>query len=256
LGATIPDYEPRFASAVGEFWSVREAQASKQVASGKVDAGTRGAVTGGKHFDAIAKLIGDVFTDAGMPFSHHGSGSTRLPGYFRSAKNWDTVVVYGQSIAAIIELKSHVGSFGNNQNNRIEEMIGQGRDVHVAARENLLGAVRPWFAYLMLAEDHPDSRKVVQNRTHEKFPVDEDFRGTNYLDRYRIAFHRLVLEGELDSACLLYSDRAGQLVRYPDDMMTFQAFAAAIHGRVTQLTGMLGEQGPAEIFTNESLDGL
>lgn len=56
----------RFDEAIRSFWTVRESQAAKQVASGKLDAGTRGAVTGGAHLDAIAQLLEDVFVEAGF----------------------------------------------------------------------------------------------------------------------------------------------------------------------------------------------
>jgi hypothetical protein len=45
----VPDYEPRFLAAVRDFWSVRDNQAERQRLEGKLDAGTRGAVTGGQH---------------------------------------------------------------------------------------------------------------------------------------------------------------------------------------------------------------
>lgn len=107
---------------------MRASQAAKQIEEGKVDAGTRGSVTGGKHLHSLAALIQQVFADAGMPI-HKESGNTLLPGYYRASKNWDTVVTYKSRLVAIIELKSQVGSFGNNQNNRIEEMIGQSLDI-------------------------------------------------------------------------------------------------------------------------------
>ncbi|MGY9073056.1 MAG: PaeR7I family type II restriction endonuclease [Acidimicrobiales bacterium] len=53
----------------------------------------------------------------------------------------------------MLELKSQVGSFGYNQNNRTEEIIGQGRDIQLAARRELLGRLPPWFRYLMIVED-------------------------------------------------------------------------------------------------------
>lgn len=117
----IPDYEPRFLAAVRNFWTVRENQAERQRSAGRLDAGTRGAVTGGQHLNDVALLLADVFTDAGI----RPSGAFRLlPGYYRASKNWDVVVTHKDAIVAVIELKSQVGSFGNNLNNRVEEMIG------------------------------------------------------------------------------------------------------------------------------------
>jgi hypothetical protein len=247
LTADLPNYEEQFKKCVEDFWLVRASQAAKQVDAGKADAGTRGAVTGGKHLHSFAALIQQVFADAGMPI-RKGSESTLLPGYYRASKNWDTVVTYKGRVVAIIELKSQVGSFGNNQNNRIEEMIGQSLDIWRATRESLLGDLRPWFAYLMLLEDTAGSRTLVKGRTNPSFRQDNVFTGTNYLDRYKIAFERLRLEGDMNAACLLISDPHRSTVEYPDPTMTFNAFAAAIHGRVTEVLGLLGADDEATLL--------
>ena len=125
MALEIPDYEVPFQDAVRNFWMVRENQAEQQRLEGRLDTGTRGAVTGGQHLNQVALLIAQVFADAGIP----PEGNSRLlPGYYRASKNWDVVVTYKRAIVAIIELKSQVGSFGNNFNNRVEEMLGQSRD--------------------------------------------------------------------------------------------------------------------------------
>ncbi|HEU5004276.1 MAG TPA: PaeR7I family type II restriction endonuclease [Actinomycetota bacterium] len=237
MTAALPDYEPRFAEAIEFFWATRNRQATEQRARGVTDAGTRGAVTGGQHLNALAALIRQVFADAGMDTP---VASSVLPGYYRIAKNWDVVITYKHRVVAIIELKSHVGSFGNNQNNRIEEMVGQSLDIWRAARENLLGDIRPWFGYLMLLEDHQDSRRCPSGRGAPILPTDPIFQDTNYLDRYQIAFARLRLEGDMNAVCLLFSDPATASVEYPEPTMSFNAFAAAIHGRVTEVLGLLG----------------
>jgi hypothetical protein len=237
MTSRVPDYEPRFADAIREFWVVRDRQAADQKARGVQDAGNRGSVTGGRHLHKLTSLVRDVFADAGL---HTEAGSNVLPGYYRIAKDWDVVVTYKGNVVAIIELKSHVGSFGNNQNNRIEEMIGQSLDIWRASREHLLGNVRPWFGYLMLLEDHTKSRKTLRGRRKPIMPNDLVFTQTNYLDRYQIAFERLRLEGDMDAVCLLFSEHATASVEYPDQTMTFNAFAAAIHARVTEVRGMLG----------------
>ncbi|WP_430626426.1 PaeR7I family type II restriction endonuclease [Sulfobacillus thermotolerans] len=57
------------------------------------------------------------------------SGKLELPGFYRPAKQWDLVVVRHhpsgvKRLVATIEVKSHVGSFSNNFNNRTEEAMG------------------------------------------------------------------------------------------------------------------------------------
>jgi type II restriction enzyme len=232
----IPDYEPRFQEAVRNFWQVRNDQAEQQRLEGKLDAGTRGAVTGGQHLNGIALLIADVFKDAGI----RPLGDARLlPGYYRASKNWDVVVTHKGAIVAIIELKSQVGSFGNNFNNRVEEMIGQSTDLWRAARENLLGEIRPWFGYLMLLESHEKSRAQLR-APKTAFPLDPEFRTTRYIDRYQIAFKRLLLEGDMNSVCLVTTDRDDETVGYPDRTMTFTAFTTAIHARTAEVLAQLG----------------
>jgi hypothetical protein len=223
----IPDYEPEFEKSIKDFWATRERQAAKQLAGGKTDAGTRGAVTGGKQLDAVAVLIARVMTDAGLERPRNKV----LPGYYRRSKNWDIVARFGQSIAAIVELKSQIGSIGNNANNRIEEMIGQAVDLWKANREKLLGNVTPWFGYLMLVEDSPVSRRIAAHSVNRyEFPRDPVFEGTNYIDRYRLALERLRHERDMDEVCLVASSRDGE-IWYPDSTMTFHAFATAIHAR-------------------------
>jgi hypothetical protein len=231
------DYEQRFQDAVRDFWTIRGSQAERQRLEGKLDAGTRGAVTGGAHLNSVALLLADVFTDAGI----HPFGNFRtLPGYYRASKNWDVVVTYKGVIVAIIELKSQVGSFGNNFNNRVEEMIGQSLDLWRAAREGLLGEIRPWFGYVMVLESDPRSSQP-HRAPNTALPPDPEFADTSYIDRYQIALKRLRLEGDMDAVCLITSDRDGDLVGYPDRTMTFTAFSTAIQGRVSSVLAMLGD---------------
>jgi type II restriction enzyme len=230
-----PDYEPAFAQAVRDFWGVRTSQTAKQVQSGKLDAGTRNAVTGGKHLDAIAQLIGRVMVDAGL----EAPRPLVLPGYYRRSKNWDIVARYKGTVGAVVELKSQVGSIGNNANNRIEEMIGQSVDLWKAAREDLLGATPPWFGYVMLVEDSDVStRKAPIPKTAPHFPPDRIFAQTSYLERYVIALDRLRIERDMDQVCLVASKPDGTL-SYPNPTMTFQTFAATIHARGLQLRTQL-----------------
>jgi len=50
-------------------------------------------------------------------------------GRFRSSKNWDFLVITPRKkLLVAIELKSQVGSYGNNFNNRAEEAIGSAVD--------------------------------------------------------------------------------------------------------------------------------
>jgi hypothetical protein len=241
MTAAIPNYEAAFETAVRDFWSTRAFQTQENIRRGSPDVGTRGAVTAGQHLNEVRRVLHQVLEDAGLP---RRIGSNRLPGYYRGSKNWDTVVTYRGSVLAIIELKSQVGSFGKNQNNRIEEMVGQALDIWRAARESLLGRVRPWFGYVMLLEDSPDSREPSRTTTLAGFPPDPAFEQASAIERYRLAFERLRMERDMDAVCLAVSDQQSQAVRYPDSTMTFQAFASALYARAIEMQGQLGSPPP------------
>ena len=113
----------------------------KQKAEGLVrDVGLRSGVTSGKHLDALAALVAEVFEDAGIPpASIHHKTQIELPGYYRAEKQWDIVVVHDGELVAAVEFKSILGSFGNNLNNRAEEVVGNAKDLLDVYGDGLLG---------------------------------------------------------------------------------------------------------------------
>lgn len=135
------ELETRFREAVQSFWSARAAQRQKQVDAGRIDAGTRGAVTGGTQMGALEVLVSDLLAEAGLDRLHiHTRTALELPGYFRPEKKWDLLVVADGQLVTAIEFKSQVGpSFGNNFNNRSEEAIGSANDIWTAYREQRFG---------------------------------------------------------------------------------------------------------------------
>lgn len=226
-----------FEAAVRQYWIVREGQAGKQRESGRVDAGLRGAVTGGAHMDAMAELMESIFIDAGFaPSSISRRSAVELPGYFRPEKKWDLVVVHGDALAAAIEFKSQVGpSFGNNYNNRAEEAIGNATDIWTAYREGLFGTIRPWLGYLMLLEEAPKSVAPVGVR-QPFFEVDPIFLGASYKKRYEILCRRLILERLYDAACFLTASAdPASPVHEPASDLSFTSFASAIRARAAAL---------------------
>lgn len=60
------DIEKRLQNAVQSYWNVRAKNKKKQIEGGKIDAGTRGEVTGGAQMGAIEVLIADILCDAGL----------------------------------------------------------------------------------------------------------------------------------------------------------------------------------------------
>ena len=127
---TIP--KAPFKAPVRHFWQTR----ADQKASGRRDQGSRSAVTGGKQMDGFVDVLQAAILATGIPGECIFTARDKeLPGYFRSSKQWDMVVVKDNALIAAIELKSHVGSFGNNANNRAEEAVGSATDFWTAYRE-------------------------------------------------------------------------------------------------------------------------
>lgn len=218
-------------SAVEDFWNGRLNQADKQRFSGKLDAGTRGAVTGGGHLDGIRDLVAGLFIDAGLPVSAvRRKEGIVLPGFYRPTKKWDLLVVQDEVLVAAIELKSQVGpSFGNNFNNRTEEAVGNAVDVWRAYEEGTFGSVRPWLGYVFLLEETVKSTSKV-SLPSTLYPVESIFKETSYKDRYGIFCDRLVKERMYDATWFFTATSEG-LVDEPHVGLSFTNFAAAIAGR-------------------------
>jgi hypothetical protein len=229
-----------FERAVRSFWAVRTSQAAKQLASGKTDAGLRGAVTGGAQLDAMAGLLGDAFIAAG--FSSEAvrrKKGIEIPGYYRPAKKWDLVVIDQGRLVAAIELKSHVGpSFANNFNNRTEEALGNAVDVWRAYEAETFNSVRPWLGFVLLLEECEKSTKKISPRKGA-FHTDPVFNDTSIRDRYGILCRRLVRERLYDAACFVTSSSdPDEPIHEPDPELGFANFIAAIAGRAAYIKAL------------------
>lgn len=203
------DIERRFQDAIQSFWDARARQQQTQIESGKVDAGSRGAVTGGSHMVALELLVGDILKVTGLEgLSIKTRSGLELPGYFRPEKKWDLLVIYRSQLVCAIEFKSQVGpSFGNNFNNRSEEAIGNAVDIWTAYREGLLGnGPRPLLGFFFLLEDcDAVHRSVKVLQPH--FKVDPVFELSSYAKRYEILGRRLLLERHYEAVCLTLATR-------------------------------------------------
>jgi hypothetical protein len=206
--------------AVRNFWNVRSGGSG---------------VLGGKTLDGFIDIINEVITSSGLRDIeiHTGKNSSQLPGYFRPHKSWDVVATSRGRLIAAIELKSQVGSIGNNFNNRTEEVLGSGTDLHTAIEERAFGDDAEIFTgYLILVEDSETSRSSPAVNMNY-FPVmagflaDEGIRettyqpdssgkyprvqGISYLDRYDLLCKRLVLRNIYTATALVVAnpDQAG-----------------------------------------------
>ena len=230
------------AAAVRTFWASRS---SASAASRLVGGGTRGAVLAGKNMDGFQALVRAVTVTNGLPaeavyssVEEKGRRGTVLPGFYRPLKNWDVLVVWRDELVAAVELKSQVGSFGNNFNNRAEEAVGMGEDVRVAYREGLLGdTARPFVGYLMLLQDSAGSTRPVGLGAHH-FQADPVFEGASYAERYQAMCTRLMREGLYDSAALVLSNAASAesgTYRTLSEPTGLRSFCARLAARVSEV---------------------
>jgi len=229
----------RTQTAIERFWGVRARQGERQgLRTGRRDAGSRTEVTGGNHLDAISDLIAECVIENCPSIVVHRKPEppkmTTLPGYFRPTKNWDLLLMLDRQLVGCVELKSQVGSFGNNYNNRTEEAVGSACDLHTAYRE---GAYRPspqpYLGYLMVLQDCPQSTTPLTRPPHEQhFPIAADFRGNSYAERYENTISRLVREKLYSSGCLILTNRTNGSASWhePNKELTFRRLVAGLIG--------------------------
>ena len=217
--------------AVKEFWDTKKKQLS---ASG--DATNRGAVAGGKQMDGFISLLCKVAKDAGVPANCIITDKNYLPGYFRSSKDWDMLIIAPSSkLIAAIELKSQVGSYGNNFNNRTEEAIGSAVDLWTAFREGQFpNQQAPWVGWLMVVGRDKASERSVRNY-EPYFPVRPEFNKATYIDRYRILCQKLIRERQYSSAALIWTSDANGFGDAADDI-SIRSFLASFVGHLNAVS--------------------
>lgn len=227
------DVEARFQAAIQSYWDTRGLQTQKQIQSGKLDAGLRGAVTGGSQMGALELLVLEILIEAGLSdLTIRTRLGLELPGYFRPEKKWDLLVISEKRLVCAIEFKSQVGpSFGNNFNNRTEEAIGNAVDIWTAYREGLLGdGPRPFLGFFFLLEDCPKVHKPVK-LTQPHFSADPEFVGSSYAKRYEILGRRLILEHHYEGVCLtLTTNSVSTQVSHPAPDLSFGRFVQELRG--------------------------
>lgn len=234
----LANYETKAKTAVKRFWTGRTAASDKQSATGRLDQGERGAVTGGKNMDGFIDLAVDLVRANGLKNAeiHLQRRTLTLPGYFRPTKLWDMLVLHRGQLVAAFEFKSQVGpSFGNNCNNRAEEAIGSAADFWTAYRENAFGSIpRPFLGWLMLVEDADRSRSPVGDSSPH-YPVFPKFRGASYVDRYHLLCKKLMQEQFYTAATVLASPRtAAKTGEFSscDDLTSLTQFVATFAGHI------------------------
>jgi hypothetical protein len=232
--------EQRLKLAVQSYWDARSKNKKKQIEGGKIDAGTRGEVTGGAQMGGMEVLVADILCEAGLKkIDIKTRTALELPGYYRAEKKWDLIVISESQLITAMEFKSQVGpSFGNNFNNRSEEAIGSATDIWVAYREGRFGrSPAPFLGYFFLLEDCSKVKTTVRNR-EPYFKVEPVFDKASYSKRYELLCRRLVLERVYSAACLVMATNSRRSrVTQPAEDLSFRRFVAALRGHVTTFLG-------------------
>lgn len=240
------DTHGELAQAVRHFWKMRAAQSKRQGgASGVKDTGNRSAVTGGKHADGFVRLIAAILREAGLPeasIRFTVKAERTLPGYFRPAKEWDLLVISGDDLVAAVEVKSQVGSFGNNFNNRVEEALGNATDFWAAYAKGVFRlSARPWLGYLFMLEETENSLRTTRHIELSPYPVDAAFQELSYARRYVEVCRRLLRERLYAAVCFFTSNaRDGVKGNYrePDPELGIRNFAVSLAARASAFARM------------------
>jgi len=213
-------YIKLIANAIKSFWLTKKKQ---------------GNVLAGKQLDAFLTLLTKVAIDAGVPAECIYVKNNHIPGYFRATKDWDLIIVSPKNnLVAAIELKSQVGSYGNNLNNRTEESLGSSEDFWTAFREKSFTCNQtPWLGYMMVVgKDKGSTHKVKVSEPH--FPVRPEFKDSTYLDRYRILCERLVLEHKYNAVALIATSGKDNFENLADNI-SIETFIDSYRGHLLGL---------------------
>jgi len=230
-----------FTDAVTHWWASKKKNSD---GVGTTQAGTRGANLAGDTMDGFRDTIIAKLVTAGVDRKDIFSGGqitalpANLPSYFRASKNWDVIVCKNSlykklegiiptnapppQLIAAIEFKSQEGSIGNNQNNRIEESIGNAADFWASYENKNFVSLqpRPWLGYLFVGkyEDGDMDAGVAIKQPH--FETDPAFdaadrtarltkvkyKGPSYAQRYRVFLERMIAKKYYDGACFIVTN--------------------------------------------------
>ncbi len=224
-------------AAVSAFWNTR----ADQIAALADGGAAGGAARAGGHMDGICDLVKSIFVQAGVP-AEAVVTERYLPGYYRPRKRWDMAISYGDALVAALEFKSQVGSVGKNINNRFEEALGTATDTWTAQKKYApFGDVPPWLGYVFILQE--DSETEKPNRSVQAlFPVDEEFYGMSYNQRYQKMLSRFLSDNVYQAGWFITTtvDDDGH-ISYAEPLATAsgKAFRAAVEGRVNYVKSVL-----------------
>ncbi len=176
---------------------------------------------------AFADYLYEKLVIAGVPpedIFYRGNKSkgraTTLPGYYRASKAWDFVVCRPPTqknerhqVVSVVEFKSQRGAIGKNQQNRLEEALGNVVDLRAAHEHGLIGnSAEPlWIGYLLLCSPGEDELRNTVKIKPNFLPLDdvytkintENHTGLDYIGRYEVALERMVKATLYDNICFI-----------------------------------------------------
>ncbi len=151
-----------------------------------------------------------------------------------------STLMLGNPLEIHQSLKSHVGSFGNNFNNRVEEALGNATDFWQAYARGLYApSPRPWLGYLFMLEDSTGSSLPTKRIELAPHKVDDAFQELSYAKRYEEVCLRLVRERMYDAACFFTSSAQGGITgkfNQPNGELAISNFAVSLHARAAAFT--------------------
>lgn len=218
---------------LANFWAQKSEAVRVEIESGR--AGVGGQSRNAKHMQNLNAFVHQMFIDAGLDESEVMMGKS-IPGYYRRSKNWDVVAVHKGNLVALVELKSQVGSEGNNGNNRIEEALGNTFDASTTQDlTEAFGKLPVWSAFCMVFGSDPSTAKPVRMRGTPVFPIEEIFKGMTYGRQWEIAIERFIQTKAYDAGWFLSSWMDGDSnLQYTEPVAaaTLQTLQMQIEARV------------------------
>ncbi|GAA3220442.1 PaeR7I family type II restriction endonuclease [Oerskovia jenensis] len=185
------------------FWLEKDHAVQRNLAGGREGHGAQ--ARDARHMQSIAAFVRGMFVQAGLD-DEDVFVDRAIPGFYRRSKNWDVVATYKGHLVGVVELKSQVGSEGNNGNNRIEEALGSAFDAATAQDLNRAFGVLPiWTAFCVVFGSDPLSAKPVRTRGRPLFDTDPIFDGMTYGRQWEIAVERFVQTGAYDAGWMVHT---------------------------------------------------
>lgn len=202
-----------------DFWTEKGAAVERDRIAGREGHGAQ--ARDARHMRRLAHFVAQMFVDAGLDESEVAINGV-IPGYYRRSKSWDVVATHKGRLVGLVELKSQVGSEGNNGNNRIEEALGNSFDaVMTQEKAQAFGELPMWSAFCMVFGSDYSTARQIGMRSRPLFDIDPAFHGMTYGGQLATAIERFIQTGVYDAGWMVASwVENDQHVRYEEPVPT------------------------------------